>query len=197
VAGRRQLAAARGGGAIPAVAGQGGELARRSEHQHGRVASGRAAMARGPAQGQLAACARGGGMAAAAAQLWPSEGGTRREGKEVGKHESNAGKLTNGSIGAEEGRRGELDGRGGARRSFNGVRRPAASIPADGAQPSTRWSEEGGGRGCAAWGAANRGTAARGGRNRHRRGDGSARAPLRAPHERGKGNGEAKSNLAS
>ena len=93
-AGRRQLAAARGGGAIPAVAGQGGELARRSEHQHGRVASGRAAMARGPAQGQLAACARGGGMAAAAAQLWPGEGGAVREGKEVGDEEGLTKTLT-------------------------------------------------------------------------------------------------------
>ena len=60
-------------------------------------------------------------------------------------------------------------------------------------QSSTRWSEEGVGRGCAACNARNRGTAARGGRNRHRRGERRAArvarfcCALRATRGRGTG----------
>ena len=68
------------------------------------------------------------------------------------------------------------------------------------AQSSTRWSKEGVGRGCAACNARNRGTTARGGRNRHRRGErqlGLLGSAVHSVHGRGKGNGEAKANLAS
>ena len=94
----------------------------------------------------------------------------------------------------------ELDERG---RSSTGLSMAAAVCSFDSgrrrAQSSTRWSEEGVGRGCAACNARNRGTAARGGRNRHRRGErqlgfGSAAC---SAHGRGKGNGKAKANLAS
>jgi hypothetical protein len=99
-----------------------------------QAAPGRAATARGPAQGRPAVCAHGGGMAAAAAQLWPGEGGAGREGKRGRRDGGGHGRAHHGLNRAEVDRRTEIDGGAELRRGATMAAGDAGALEVDSAR---------------------------------------------------------------